>query len=445
MNQTISEQDLNEFEKDYNKNLENSLLSLSVQANGIHQSATDESKAKELPFVFNVNIDSGDVTNQRRSGRCWMFSGLNVIRTILFEKFAVKNLELSEAYLQFYDKLEKANFFLEKSLEFASEDICSRNNVFLLDNTIQDGGHFVMFTNLVKKYGVLPYDLMPDLAVSKDTGELNSLLSYHLSQGMRDLRRAKKENASEEEISKIKKAYLDDVYRILCMCLGTPVKEFAFEYVDKDNHTHKLDKMTPKAFFDTYIAKDFNEYIPLCDAPMKRMEKYTKYTCSLVNNVLGSDPIYFFNVDRKELKDALIASLKDKEPVWFASDVSSQSLRKRGILSKGILKTHELFSLKDDMNKEDRLSYRSSFCNHAMTFTGVNLLEDGTPNRYKVENSWGKDNGKDGYFVMDDAWFNEYVYQIFVNKKYVSEKVNKAYEEAKVVKEDPFDTLWRMN
>lgn len=441
MSKNITFENLNSFAKDYQGNPDFELRKLSVTNNGVNASCTDKELIRSLKNTFSIDVDCGNVCNQKRSGRCWMFSGLNVIRTILIKKFNVKNIELSQAYLQFYDKLEKANFFLEMAIEHADEDLKSRDNVFLLDSTLGDGGHFVMFSNLVRKYGVVPIEEMPDFAVSQDTAEMNSVLCNYLAQGMMELRKAHQDK-KDEELSSIKEKYLNEVYRILSICLGSPVKEFTYEYTDKDNKHVALKKMTPKEFYDEYIQEDLEAYIPLCDAPLPFMKPYTKYTCNLVNNVVGGDPIYFFNVSVDEMKKCAINSLKGGDPIWFAADVSSQSLRKDGFLASGILRRKELFGLDYHLSKGERMSYRASFCNHAMTLTGVNLDENEKPNRWKVENSWGKENGKDGFYVMSDDWFNDYLYQVFINRKYIPEEILEKWDNAEIVKEDPFDTLW---
>ncbi len=184
MKKTITVDELNAFEADFNSNPAYKIVERTVTKNGINASSVNEELTRQLKNTFSIDVEAGNVCNQRRSGRCWMFAGLNVIRTILLKKLNVKNIELSQAYLQFYDRLEKSNFYLERAIELAEEDVDSRLNVFMLDNGNQDGGHFVMFTNLVKKYGVLPIEEMPDLAVSMDTSELNSVLSHYLAQAV---------------------------------------------------------------------------------------------------------------------------------------------------------------------------------------------------------------------------------------------------------------------
>lgn len=441
MKSQLTTTDLEQFEADFNNNPNYKIAERAVTKNGINATCVNEELVRQLKDTFSIDVDSGNVTNQNQSGRCWMFAGLNVLRIILNQKLNVKNIELSQAYLQFYDKLEKANFFLERAIDLSDDSLFSRMNTFLLDSTLGDGGHFVMFTNLVKKYGVVPSEEMPDLAVSKNTSELNSVLSHYLAQAMMDLRDAVEKKANRKVLMNLKEQYLNEVYRILTISLGVPVKSFAYEYTDKDNHHVALRKMTPLEFYNEYIKEDLDDYICLSNAPLDFMKDYVKYTCPYVNNVEGGDPVIFFNVPVEEMKKAAIASLKNNQILWFAADVSSQSLRKEGYLADGILQRANLFNIGYRLNKSQRMNYRVSFCNHAMTLTGVNL-EDEKPNRWKVENSWGKDNGHDGYYVMSDKWFDEYVYQIFVHKKYVSEEIIKKYEKAKTEEVKPFDTLW---
>lgn len=443
MNNNLTNQDIEKFSEKISHDSLTKITRKTVTKNGINNSCIDEELMRSLKNAFSVNVEAGNVCNQKHSGRCWMFAGLNVLRTILIKKFNVKNFELSQAYLQFYDKLEKANFFLTKAIELADEPVDSKLNVFMLDTGIGDGGHFVMFTNLVKKYGVVPIEEMPDLAVSIDTTELNNVLSHYLAQGMFEIRTNKEKGAALEELNNIKEKYLADIYKILVVSIGVPPTSFTYEYLDKDNKKQTLDTTTPVEFYNKYIAQDLDDYICLCDAPIFNMEEYVKYTCKYVNNVVGGDPVVFFNVPLSVLKEASIKSLEDGEVIWFAADVLAQSLRKEGYLVDGIINTNDLFNIDYKLTKGERLTYRTSFCNHAMTFTGVNLDSENKPNRWKVENSWGKDNGKDGFYLMSDKWFDEYVYEVFINKKYVPEEILEKYNKAKLVEQEPGNTLYK--
>lgn len=443
MNKTLDKESLLAFKEDFENHQEYTLGQRSITHNGIVNSAIDDSIVRDSKPLFSLSVDSGLITNQKMSGRCWMFAGLNVLRGILLKKLNVDNIELSQPYLQFFDKLEKSNFYLERVLELKDEPFNSRYNVFNTEATFYDGGHWAFFTSLVKKYGVLPLSFMPETACSNNTRELNDTLKYVLTQDAYLLRKLASEGKTTEELYFAKEKMLNDVYRVLRMSLGTPVEEFTFEYQDKDKKFVRLEKMTPKDFYDKYIAEDLNDYISLNDSLLEGMEKGVCYTSHFVASVEGGDSVLFFNTDLEELKKSVIASLQGGDLVWFAGDVSSQSLRKEGILSNNVLRLDQLMAIPSILNKTDRLNYRASFCNHAMTFTGVNLI-DNIPNRWKVENSWGKDNGDNGYFTMDDSWFDNYVYEVIVKKCYIDEKIVKQYEESRKspVEIEPFNTLF---
>ena len=439
MAKTITNEDLALFEAEESKPGVK-IARRAVESAGLVGSATDAAKKREVPFVFNLVVEAGDVCNQKRSGRCWMFAGLNVLRVLLAEKLNVKSVELSQAYLQFYDKLEKANFFLEKGLERFDKPLNDPEMVYLFDKGIADGGHFAMFKNLVKKYGVIPHDAMVDGAVASDTGELNKLLSTLLAQDLLELREAK---AAGKDVENRKKEMLAEIYRVLGIALGFPPKEFRYDYEDKDGVAHRIES-TPKAFYETYIGQDLEEYICLAHVPMIDLDPYTKVYAPLVSNVIEGEEAFFFPVEEQELQDAVKEELKKKRPVWFSADVGAESLRKEGYLVRGIHRLDELTGTEIRLSKGEKLDTRVSACTHAMTFTGAYVEEDGTISRYKVENSWGDENGKKGYYVMDKAWFEEYVHQVFVRKDSLPKALLEKYEAAPKKAVPPFNTLWDM-
>ena len=440
MKSAIAAQDLAQFEANVSSHPSLAISHRAVTACGVTAAATDEEEKNKLVPMFSLEVDGGTVTNQKQSGRCWMFAGLNVVRVALAKKLNVKSVEHSQAFLQFYDKLEKANFLLEQALALADEPLDSRLNIFLLDTALGDGGHFVMFRNLVKKYGVVPSSVMPDNGVNSATAQINSLLHDLVSHDVVILREAKKEG---KDCESLKAKMLQDVYQVLSVAFGVPPKRFTYEYKDKDDKFVRLEETTPLEFYEKYIGIDLDDYVVLSHAPMQGYEPYQKYATRYVNNVIEGDPVTFFNVSLAEMKQALIASLRGGEVVWFGADVSSQSLRKEGRLGASLLHYDELFGITTTKDKGERMDARISFCNHAMTFTGVNLLENDVPNRWKVENSWGKENGDDGYFVMDDAWFDNYVYEIFVRRQYVSQEVLAKYDQSEIQWVNPFSVMWK--
>lgn len=441
MDSKLTLKNISSFKKDFDSDEHNLAMEHAVTSCGIAKACLDLSRLRQLPSVFSIDVDCGKVTNQKRSGRCWMFAGLNVLRKILMDRLNVANIECSQAYLQFFDKLEKGNFFMEKILSLADEEIDSRRNVFLLESGIGDGGHWAMFVNLVKKYGIVPSYVMPDTTVSCDTGELNVLLGKILKKDALKLRECFHKKGIDEA-RKLKEKMLEEFYRVLAIALGVPPEKFTFEYVDKDKKFHQEKDMTPSSFFEKYVQSSLEDYLPLSDAPFGDWEKNVKYTAPLVNNVIGGDPVVFFNVDMDTIKKGAIASLKANEPLWFAADVGEQSLRKEGYLDAKLYDYASVFGVDLLKNKAKRLLSRFSYCTHAMCFTGVNIDPEGQPDRWKVENSWGKENGFDGFYVMSDDWFTDNVFQVIVNKKYLPAKVVEAYEKAKTVEVDPFNTLF---
>ena len=249
--------------------------------------------------------------------------------------------------------------------------------------------------------------------------------------------------AEEDQLADLKNTMLQEIYQILVMSLGNPPKDFTIEIRDKDNNFIRLDKMTPTEFYTKYIDLSLDDYIPLSDIPYKDLKRGECYYSHFVNNVEGGENVLFYNVPINVLKDSVIKSLKDNQIVWFAADVLSQSLRKEGILASRLIDLDSLCGIKTIENKSDRFTTRTSFCNHAMAFTGVNLVDE-KPNRFKVENSWGKENGKDGYYVMSDEWFDDFVYQAIVNKKYVENKYVEEYMRKKKqpIEISPFNTFF---
>lgn len=430
------------YEKAFREKKELEVATNAARRSGLREASVNDEALKGVRNIFSIDVEAGDITNQRQSGRCWMFAGLNIIRPILAKKLNVKSVELSEAYLQFYDKLEKANFFLERIIELRNEKADSRLNSYVINFMTGDGGHFRMWANLVKKYGVIPHELMPDNVNAKNTLALNALLQELLGSDAKDLRNYFAKGGSLEGASKKKEKMLQDIYQLLAISLGIPPKSFVYEYKDKDGKFVRLEEMTPQRFYEEYIGLDLDEYMPLCDVPVEGWEKGKIYTTHYFGGIEGQLNSDYFQVGTPEMKKAVVRSLKEGEVVWFGADVSAQSLAKDGYLVNDSLAYGKLLGLDFPADKADRLAYGISSCNHAMTFTGVNIDEAKKPNRWKVANSWGKDNGLDGYFIMDDAWFDEFVYSVYVNKKYVRKDIVEAYEKAKVVDVPPFAAVF---
>lgn len=414
----LTASDLQELRKDYEQNPDNKVLEGAVTQNGINNVARDASVDEKLNPVFSVEVKTGKVSNQKRSGRCWMFALLNTLKHQFGEKYKVKDFELSQNYLFFWDKIERANIFYDRIINTADKPLDDRTVEFYLAGPGSDGGQWAMAVSLVQKYGVVPTSAFSETNVSENTGDLNMILNYKLRQDAMKLRNMVHDKVSEEDIHEAREEMLSEVYRIAAYSLGVPPKTFDLEYRDDKENYHIDRDLTPKAFFDKYFSDaDLDDYVVLSNSPDKEFNKM--YSMTAQDNVVDGRSIKFLNLPMEDLKKAAIAQLKDDKAVWFANDITRQSDRKTGFLSDKLYHYDELFNVDLSMTKKQRLQYHEAVVSHATALTGVDLVDD-EPRRWKVENSWGAKNGVNGYFTMDDGWMNEYVYEVVVNKKYLS-------------------------
>ncbi len=435
---------INEFESEFLKDKGNLVRMNAATYNGLQNVVVDINRLKEEPFRFNVDIENGEITNQNRSGRCWMFASLNVMRNIVMKKLNLENFELSQSYPLFCDKLERSNYYLDAVIEKAKEPIEDREMCFLMDELLGDGGQWDMFVNLVKKYGVVPKYAYPETATSSSTIQLNKYLCKLLRKYTIVLRNAVNEGKSKKEVGEIKEEAMQGVYNVLTATLGKLPEKFDFIAHDKDHKLIEDKGMTPHTFFKKYVGMEIDDYVSLINSPTEDKPFEKTYTIKYLGNVVEGKIVKHLNLPIEELKKAAVAQLKDNMPVWFGCDVGKArySGDKKAILDTKVSDYEKLFGINLKMSKGDALDYFQSVMTHAMTFTGVELDGDKAV-RFKVENSWGEKFGYDGHFTMTTDWFDEYVYQVVVNKKYLPKKFQKAYDKEPVVLKpwDPMGSL----
>ena len=440
MDSSISQNLLDQLEKRFDENPGNRMAMNAAVSCGICASSRNYVTEREVPHEFSISLEQGAVTNQKRSGRCWMFAALNCMRFQVIKKQNLEDFELSQSYPLFYDKLEKANYFLESILDTLDEPTDGRLIAHLLAAPLNDGGQWDMLCSIVEKYGLVPKTAMPESVSSSATQEMVSYMTEKLREYACVLRKGHKAGKSMEQLKKEKEAMMETVYRMLCISLGKPPKTFTFEYRDKDGNFHREENLTPKAFYEKYVGLRLDDYVSVINAPTEDKPFYRSYTVQYLGNVKEGRPVKYVNLPIEEMKQAAIAQLKDGEPVWFGCDVGKRSFRDGGLMDTGIYDVETLFDTDFPMTKAERLEYGQSLMTHAMVFQGVNLDENGRPDRWRVENSWGEEAGKKGYFVMSDRWFDEYNYQVVVNKKYLSSKALEAYE-MEPVRLNPWDPM----
>ena len=420
MKEHIEFSTIKDFEESFEADKKNRVAMHATIANGILESCTNTGAVIENRHSFSLTIEAGDITNQKKSGRCWMFAALNVMRLEIMNKLNLKNMELSQAYPLFWDKLEKSNHFLENILETLEEPLEGRVVSYLLKDPLGDGGQWDMFSNLVRKYGVIPKEIMPESKVSGETKTMNKLLTLKLREFAYVLRTSNSQGKSLGELRELKEDQLSKIYDMLCISIGIPPKKFTYETRDKDGKFIRISNVTPQEFYKDYVDMDLNEYVSLINAPTSDKPYEKTYTVQYLGNVRGGKRVSYLNLPIEELKEVAIRQMKDGKSVWFGCDVGQSSDSKSGMMALDTYDLEGLFSTTFPMDKAQRLDYGESLMTHAMVLTGVNLDENGKPNRWRVQNSWGEEPGEKGFFVMSDDWFNEFTYQIVVNMKYLS-------------------------
>ena len=443
MKETIEFSTLKTFEESFGADRTKKVAMHATVANGILESCTTVEAVVENRHAFSINIEAGDITDQKKSGRCWMFAALNVMRLEVMAKLNLKNMELSQAYPLFWDKLEKSNHFLENILETLEEPLEGRVVSYLLKDPLGDGGQWDMFSNLIRKYGVVPKEMMPESKVSSETKTMDKLLTLKLRQFACALREGRSEGISIEDLRALKETQLSAIYDMLCISIGIPPKKFTYETRDKDGKFIRISDITPQDFYNDYVALDLDQYVSLINAPTHDKPYGKTYTVQYLGNVRGGKPVCYLNLPIEELKKAAIAQMQDGKAVWFGSDVGQSSDKKSGMMALDTYDLEGLFSTSFSMDKAQRLDYGESLMTHAMVLTGVNLDDSGKPNRWRVENSWGDEHGEKGFFVMSDDWFNEFTYQIVVHVKYLSEEQRSLLKQEPIVLKpwDPMGSL----
>lgn len=419
---------INEYEKEFLEDKRNIVAMNAATYNGVQKVARDVNALKDEPFAFNVDIKNGDVTNQKKSGRCWMFASMNVLRNIVIKKFNLENFELSQSYTLFWDKLERCNYYMEAVIEKANEPLEDRVMDYLMTDLLSDGGQWDMFVNIVKKYGLVPKYAYPESQTSSATVQLNKYLCKIMRKYTTELRE-KVQNEGVDKARELKEEVLKDVYNVLTSTLGEIPEKFDVVLHDKDGKLIEDKGMDAHSFFDKYIGADIDDYVSLINSPTEDKPFNKTYTIKYLGNIVEGRIVKHLNLPIEELKKAAVKQLKDGYPVWFGCDVGRSSIveDERAILDTKAVDYESLFNVDLKLSKEDALDYGYSMMTHAMTFTGVQM-NGNEALRFKVENSWGEKFGYKGHFVMTSDWFDQYVYQVVVNKKYLTEKSRKDYE-----------------
>ena len=426
-------QDVERFSAAFDADPKNLLALNAVTKNDVNEIALSRQAVSRIDHTYSHLIQTPDATNQKSSGRCWLFAGLNTLRLKAMEKMKLEKFELSQAYPMFWDKLEKANFFLESIIETRDEPLNGRLVMWLLSNAVPDGGQWDMFINVVAKYGAVPKTVMDETHSSSSTGSMNRMLIAKLREHAKELREAHGGGAPVEQLRVAKRDMMEEIYRMLCIHLGKPPTRFFWEWRDKDKEFHREGEITPLEFYQKYVGVDLDTMACLINAPTADKPCKRLYTVQYLGNIVGGQIVRYLNVDMATLKKAAVNMIADDKPVWFGCDVGKGLQREMGLLDAGLHDYAVVYGTEFKLDKAARLDYGHSRMTHAMVLTGVDLDDGGDPIKWRVENSWGTDRGDKGYMLMTDRWFDEYLYEITVSKEYLSEDLLEVLDTEPVV------------
>lgn len=410
----ISEDMLKEISKGYTGSAEQKAVRNALAVNPISELSVNAENLSMCDTYFSHQVKTKGITNQLSSGRCWLFTGLNVLRAKMIDKYELPEMVFSHNYISFHDLLEKSNLFLQAIIDTRKEAIDSRQVEWLLKSPIGDGGQFTGVSNLIMKYGVVPKSVMPETYQSNNTDEMRNILKLKLREYALVLRAAD----SEKSAMALKTQMLTEIYRILAECVGVPPTEFEWTRYDKDGKPVSTKTYTPKSFYQEYIGDDLeNNYVMVMNDPSR--EYYKVYEIDLDRHVYDGENWVYVNLPIEKIKEMAIASIKDNTAMYFSCDVRKFWNKDKGTLDLNNIDYASLFRTSFPMTKKERIQTFASGSTHAMTLIAVDLDEQGTPKKWMVENSWGEKSGYKGNLIMTDEWFNEYMFRLVVEKKYV--------------------------
>jgi len=436
--QEISKKMLAGFQADYNRHPRTAILN-AVSNTNVRNLIVNRSRVGKLDHHFAVKLDIKGITNQYSTGRCWLFTSLNVLRQQVRKQFNLSEFEFSQNYTFFFDQLEKANLFLEGVINSRKQELDSRRVEWLFKGTIGDGGIWNMMTRLTEKYGLVPKSVMPETYHSKSTAFMRKILKLKLREQGLQLRKMYSDGRSVKDMRKEKAAMLSDIYQILVVHLGVPPVEFSWRYKDKDGKISDRKNWTPLEFYKAVIAVDFADYIMLMNDPSR--DFYKLYEIDYDRNMVDGPNWKYLNLPNNELKKFAKNSLLDGEAMYFSCDVGKQLDRKGGILDVEQYDYESLYGMKFGMNKKERIQSFASGSSHGMALVGMDTTANGTVTKWLLENSWGSSAGHKGYLTMTDRWFDEYGFRLVVLKKYITADVLKILKQKPILLK-PWDHMF---
>jgi bleomycin hydrolase len=430
MSTALSADQVQQLQKDFEADPHHRVMQNAVTQTRVSDIALDRAVVTSIDHTMSNLLDDWKVTNQKKSGRCWLFAGLNLLRSETAKTLDVKDFEYSQNYLLFWDKLEKANYLFEALIETADRDVDDRTIAHLLSDPTGDGGQWNMFIALVQKHGLVPKSAMPETQSSSETHPMNGILQTLLRQGARDLRAIA--DQGPDAMRARKDELLTGIHRVLSIHLGSPPEKFLWQWKDKEGGFHRDGWMTPREFADKYVELPLQDYVCIVHDPRKSSPTGTVFTVEYLGNVVGAPRVTYLNVEMDLLKQLTMETIVDGEPVWFGCDTGKMSNGDLGIWDAALYDYASVYGTAFDLDKADRLLHGEAMMTHAMLFTGVDVV-DGKPRKWRVENSWGDEKADSGFFTMNDSWFAEHVFEIAVRRNRLPQELRDALDAEPIV------------
>ena len=442
---SITSSDIESYIKNYNSKPLHRIIQNALLSNKITKIIKKSESKLYNRHIFEIDIPTMKATNQKNTGRCWIFAGLNVLREIVGKKLKLNEFELSQNYIAFWDKFEKINYTLESIIELCPRDYDDRTLCHILKEGIQDGGQWDMFANIVRKYGVIPKCAMDETELSSATRETNFVISNSLRKFAALASKLNKEGKNDQ-IREEKKILMEKLFNFMCMSYGCPPKKFDFEYKNSNKEYHYEKDLTSISFYKTYLDGILDQYVSIVNAPTPSKPFYNLYTIKYVNNVIGGNKITYLNLPMNELKELCLKQLQNNEIIWFGSDCGKYK-DDTNCWDDEMYDYKGVFDIDLKVEKGDMLDYHISAMDHAMVITGVSFNENKKPSKWKIENSWGADKYNGGYHLMTDSWFDNFVFQAVINKKYLTKEQLEVLNKELIELEpwDPMGTLALQN
>ncbi len=425
--QAVSEKDLQEIQGSFKKDASTKAIqNILTNDKSIRDNALNRDLQGKIDHFFKYRVNVKGITNQQSSGRCWMFTSMNVLRPQVMEKYNLNQFDFSHNYLYFWDIFEKSNLFLENIIATAARPMDDREVTEYFKSPVGDGGVWNLYYNAAQKYGVVPQEVMPETAHSNNTSQMTGVINEKLRLGGYTLRELAAQGKKTKELRAEKNNVLKDVYRILALCLGEPPHEFTWRYKTKKGEIKELANYTPQQFYKEITPADYSpdNYIMVMNDPTR--EYYKVYEIQNYKNTIEGINWTYLNLPNEDLKAAALASIKNNEPLYASCDVGKQFNRETGILDPEMFDYESLLGVKLDMDKKARILTRQSGSAHAMTIVGCDTDENDKPVKWEFENSWGDKSGHNGYLTFTDKWFDEYMFRAVLHKKYLNEKALQA-------------------